>query len=207
MMRGVLHHFISREYRNGPFVLTLTDLHRSNILVDDEWHITSLIDLEWTCSLPIELQCPPHTGCTGGLWMTSNMASLYGRSTASSLKSSIISKSRRGKERCRGDATDIFQAPIMRECWNRWSFWYFQAMNSPKGLLRIFNQHIQHMFCEEHCTKRVFNRVVSPYWAVGAEKIIKQKIKKEDKYKKSTKRKICGVFHRHLIYFLHFSWV
>ncbi|OJJ36408.1 hypothetical protein ASPWEDRAFT_49912 [Aspergillus wentii DTO 134E9] len=60
MMRGTLHHFISRQYRNGPFVLTLSDLHPSNIFVDEEWHIISLIDLEWACSFPIELQTPPY---------------------------------------------------------------------------------------------------------------------------------------------------
>jgi len=66
MMRGVLHHLVSREYRNGPFVLTLTDLHQSNIFVDDKWHITSLIDLEWACS-PLRLSCNAlHTGFPGG---------------------------------------------------------------------------------------------------------------------------------------------
>ena len=59
-MRAVLHHFTRREYRHGPFVSTLTDLHQGNIFVDNQWHITCLIDLEWACSLPIELQCPPH---------------------------------------------------------------------------------------------------------------------------------------------------
>lgn len=60
MMRGLLHQFVSRQYRHGPFVLTLTDLHPSNIFVDDEWHITSLIDLEWACAFPVELQTPPY---------------------------------------------------------------------------------------------------------------------------------------------------
>ncbi len=55
VMRAVLHHFCLRNSRYGPFVFTLTDLHQSNIFVDDDWHITSLIDLEWACSLPIQL--------------------------------------------------------------------------------------------------------------------------------------------------------
>ncbi len=59
MMRATLHHFIHPEYRHGPFVFTLTDLHPSNIYVDKDCHITSLIDLEWACSLPIEFQGPP----------------------------------------------------------------------------------------------------------------------------------------------------
>ncbi|KAJ5477763.1 hypothetical protein N7530_003272 [Penicillium desertorum] len=60
MMRGLLPQFISRQYRDVPFVLTLTDLHASNIFVDENWHITSLIDLEWACCSPIELQTPPY---------------------------------------------------------------------------------------------------------------------------------------------------
>ncbi|KAF2150709.1 hypothetical protein K461DRAFT_314663 [Myriangium duriaei CBS 260.36] len=62
-MRTVLPLFTNRELRDGPFVLTLTDLHQSNIFVDDEWNITKLIDLEWACSRPIEMLCPP-------LWLT-----------------------------------------------------------------------------------------------------------------------------------------
>jgi hypothetical protein len=60
MMRATLRQFLNPRYRHGPFVFTLTDLHPSNIYVDDNGHVTSLIDLEWACSLPIEFQCPPY---------------------------------------------------------------------------------------------------------------------------------------------------
>ncbi|EEP80298.1 predicted protein [Uncinocarpus reesii 1704] len=53
-MRAAFPLFFQRNLRRGPFVLSLTDLHQSNIFVDDNWHITSLIDLEWACSLPNE---------------------------------------------------------------------------------------------------------------------------------------------------------
>lgn len=60
-MRAILPRFISREYRSGPFFLTLTDLHQSNILVDDEWNIISLIDLEWAVPMPVEIGLlPPY---------------------------------------------------------------------------------------------------------------------------------------------------
>jgi hypothetical protein len=46
----------------------LTDLHGPNIFVDQDWHIKHIIDLEWACSLPIEMLGPPYwmTGCTVG---------------------------------------------------------------------------------------------------------------------------------------------
>ncbi|KAI9743717.1 MAG: hypothetical protein M1818_003033 [Claussenomyces sp. TS43310] len=59
LMRAILPSFLDRSLRHGPFVFTLTDLHQSNILVDDDWHIKCLIDLEWACSLPVEMQQPP----------------------------------------------------------------------------------------------------------------------------------------------------
>jgi hypothetical protein len=41
-----LHYYVKRERRNGPFYLQLTDLHASNIFVDENWNIAYLIDLE-----------------------------------------------------------------------------------------------------------------------------------------------------------------
>lgn len=45
----VLHRLINASYRAGPFVLQRTDLHASNIFVDDDWNIACLIDLKWVC--------------------------------------------------------------------------------------------------------------------------------------------------------------
>ena len=57
--RTILPLFVRRDLRSGPFILTLTDIHASNIFVDKEWNIKYLIDLEWACSLPIEMLHPP----------------------------------------------------------------------------------------------------------------------------------------------------
>jgi hypothetical protein len=58
-LRAVGHQYFNRDLRNGPFVLYFTDLHQSNIFVDDNWNITKFIDLERICSLPIEIEGPP----------------------------------------------------------------------------------------------------------------------------------------------------
>lgn len=59
-MRTILPAFIRRDLRRGPFVMSLTDLHPSNIFVDEKWHITCLMDLEWACADPVEMIQPPH---------------------------------------------------------------------------------------------------------------------------------------------------
>lgn len=59
-MRTVSKSFFERAFRRGPFVFSLTDIHQSNIFVNEDWNVTCLVDLEWACSLPIEMIRPFH---------------------------------------------------------------------------------------------------------------------------------------------------
>ena len=77
----------------------------------------------------------------------------------------------------------LFRSALMRKCWETGSFWYFQAVNSPKGMYTIFNQHIQRMFCAEHCRTTLFDGVVAPYWARDTDAVIERKPKEEESYK------------------------
>lgn len=45
-LRAVAHHFLCQERRYGPFVLQFTDLHQSNIFVDEDGNVTAILDLE-----------------------------------------------------------------------------------------------------------------------------------------------------------------
>lgn len=54
-MRAIHPHYLQQGFRKGPFVLSLTDLHQSDIFVDDDWDVRCLIDLEWACSLPADM--------------------------------------------------------------------------------------------------------------------------------------------------------
>ncbi|PLB45671.1 hypothetical protein P170DRAFT_457965 [Aspergillus steynii IBT 23096] len=184
MMRGLLHQFISRQYRNGPFVLTLTDLHPSNIFVDEDWHVTSLIDLEWACFFPIELQTPPY-------WLSGRPIDDIEHGEHLQTFEKIITEFIEifDEQEKRLEGSNAFQVGVMKECWERGSFWYFQAVHSPKGLLRVFNEHIQGRFCEEHCTQRVFDQTVSPYWSAYSESFIQRKDKEETEYKDRLRKR------------------
>lgn len=178
MMRALLGQFVSREYRNGPFGLTLTDLHPSNIFVDEDWNITSLIDLEWACSFPVELQTPPY-------WLSGRPIDDMGHGEHLQTFEKIINEFMDAfeEQELKLPGSSNFQAQIMRACWERGSFWYFQATHSPKGMLRVFNEHIQRRYCEKHCTQRVFDETVSQYWCVDAEGYIQKKVQEEEEYK------------------------
>lgn len=66
LLRVFVHRYISPERRCDPFLLQLTDLHASNIFVDDDWNVACLLDSEWLCALPAEMLSVPYwlTGCS-----------------------------------------------------------------------------------------------------------------------------------------------
>ncbi|KAI1922967.1 hypothetical protein LOZ60_005452 [Ophidiomyces ophidiicola] len=177
MMRGVMHQYLSRQHRNGPFLLTLTDLHASNIFVDEDWHITSLIGLEWACSFPVEMQIPPY-------WITCQAIDSMGSKEQLEEFTAVITEFmdifEKQEKMFRG--ADATQAKIMKNCWENGSYWYFLAVHSPKGLWRVFRDHIQRRFCEEHLTEPLFDHIVAPYWAVGTQELIKKKVADDVEY-------------------------
>lgn len=185
MMRAIISHFVDRNLRHGPFIFTLTDMHQSNIFVDDQWNITSLIDLEWACSLPIELQCPPY-------WLSGQPVDgmppgehfdAFGDMVAEFIKAFELEEALVvGKEQ------PLFQSTLMRKCWEMGSYWYFQAVNSPKGMFTIFDKHIQRMFCANHSNPALFDEVVSSYWARDVGAVIETKLKEEDSYKEQLRK-------------------
>ncbi|PWY72153.1 hypothetical protein BO94DRAFT_569142 [Aspergillus sclerotioniger CBS 115572] len=170
MMRGLLHQFISRQYRHGPFVLTLTDLHPSNIFVDEDWHITSLIDLEWACAFPVELQAPPY-------WLTGRPIDDIERGEDLETFEKVVIEFMEALDEQEkvSQRSNVSHAQIVRSCWDRGSF-------CPKGLLRVFNEHIQSRFSEEHCTQSIFDRTVT-------DSLIEKKLKEEESYKDGLRKR------------------
>jgi hypothetical protein len=57
----------------------------------------------------------------------------------------------------------LYRTNIMRKGWKIGNFWYFQALDSPKGLYNIFRDHIQPTFAPSHNVDLDFPRIVSEY--------------------------------------------
>jgi hypothetical protein len=180
-MRAVLPRFIRQDLRRGPFILTLTDLHQSNIFVDDEWNIKYLIDLEWACSLPIEMQHPPY-------WLTSQTVdglvdeqlTLFDKIYREFLDIFAHEEALLLPDAQEQQAS-LLRARIMKRGWEDGSFFYFLALDSISGLYGLFIQHIQERF-DYHVKYDAFRRMVSPYWRPESEKFIAAKIKQKSEY-------------------------
>jgi hypothetical protein len=182
-MRGLLPYFRDRDLREGPFIFNLTDLHRSNIFVDKTWHIKYIIDLEWACTLPIEMLAPPH-------WITNRaIDELRGEELQTFEKASeefmdIFEEEERSFPSVYGSST--YRADMMRRGLKVGNFWYFHALKSPKGLFNLFAQHIQPIF--QPTRDPQFAPTVSPYWAPDTREVVAKKLDDKDKYEQQIRQ-------------------
>ncbi|KAH9211319.1 hypothetical protein DL95DRAFT_437273 [Leptodontidium sp. 2 PMI_412] len=158
LSRMVAHHYIRQDQRNGPFFLQLNDFHASNIFVDTEWNITSLIDLEWVCALPVEILDVPYwlTGCDIGeeqkeRWDEFNKV----REEFMDILEA---------EACNVRAEhDIPIAQIMRETWESGGVWFWHGITSNNAMSLLFRRHISPRFF------KVVQRKVEEYQNYEAE--------------------------------------
>ncbi|EEP75808.1 predicted protein [Uncinocarpus reesii 1704] len=160
LMRALLHRFTDRHLRDGPFFMQLTDMHNSNILVDQKWNIKHVIDLELACSLPIGCLLPPF-------WLTGQ--------SVDRLKDAEYERFRVEYERF----VDIFEreeqnmktplhyspSACMKTALISGRYWYFNALQTPKGLFNLFRQHLRSRF--DKTPLPVVCEGVSAFWTRG----------------------------------------
>ncbi|RLL93487.1 hypothetical protein CFD26_100822 [Aspergillus turcosus] len=168
LMRTVRPQFFDRGLNHGPFVFCLTDLHASNILVDKDWNIKCLIDLEWATSLPIEFMRTP-------IWLTSQAVDEINTEDYNELRQEFMTIFEE-EERAYPAEYPYRRACIMNNGWDSGTFWYGTALRSPTGLHAIFYDRIQPLYSEKHAKDPNFYLMISHYWGRGAAEFIKSKL-------------------------------
>lgn len=179
-MRALIPKFTHRPLRSGPFTLSLTDLHQSNIFVDDDWHVTRIIDLEWACARPIEMLGPPYWLSGRGLDELAFYLEEY-----AGLHEEFIDLFEEEEMKCH---RSVERSRMLRTCWEDGTFWYAQALDSPSALLALFTDHIQPRFTRlSSTTRREFDHALAPFWDYGAAHFIFTKVREQEHYNRQVR--------------------
>ncbi|PLN83084.1 hypothetical protein BDW42DRAFT_165261 [Aspergillus taichungensis] len=193
IMRALPPQFLDRQFRHGPYMYQFTDMHPSNIFVDSQWHVKCVVDLEWACSLPAETLHLPY-------WLTGRpIDDLTGKnlntfSQAYEELSGVFEEEERLFPPI--ENSYAYRTNLMRKGWRTGTFWYFQALNSPKRLFNLFHQHIHPIFNSSHPVSSELPQVVSNYWAADMEKMIDAKIRDKKEYGKALRQRFaCAAEH------------
>lgn len=176
-MRTVFPLFLRRDLRRGPFVFHLTDLHQSNILVDEDWHITCLIDLEWACSHPVEMIAPPY-------WLSGKRVDEVDPENYDATRKefmNILAAEETRMQDCVANKKAIPKlSDVMNRSWNTGTFWYTLALSSPTGLHNLFYDRIKPIFFKHSVDD--FISIMLFYWAKDGPLLAYRKVSDKEKY-------------------------
>lgn len=172
-MRALLPKFTDRQSRVSSFVMSLTDLHGSNFFVDEDWHITRIIDLEWACARPAQMLGAPY-------WITGRgVDQLYPPYLEDyrEMYDEFV-KALEEEELAGGHSKMV--SHVVRENYGTGRLWYNFALNCPQAVYSIFCFHIQPRFFQG--SPSTFDKMLMPLWDVDAEDLIASKVADQEQY-------------------------
>lgn len=182
LLRTVSHHYIKREWRNGPFLLQLSDFHQSNIIVDDDWNITCLLDLEWLCALPPEALSAPYwlTGCEiNDVVDNEEHQNLTEYNTVrQEFMHAFMEEESRQKLAWPLSA-------IMEEMWQSSGVWFWYCLNSTNAAYYLVGDHLCPRFSTGLSSK--IEGSFSYFWQEDINNNINKKLADFDKYEQNLR--------------------
>ncbi|EAS36823.3 uncharacterized protein CIMG_02177 [Coccidioides immitis RS] len=179
LMRCIRPQFFSGRLNHGPFVFALTDLHPSNILVDKEWNIRSIIDLEWAASIPLEFIGPPS-------WLTRQAIDCIDGDEYDERRKEFMDVFE-NEEKDYSASYNIRRALVMQQSWEKRTFWYTMALRSPTGMHSVFYNRLQTLYEKDHAENTEFFLITSKYWRPQARQFIASRVKDKELYDKELR--------------------
>ncbi|KAI1293136.1 hypothetical protein F5Y03DRAFT_374772 [Xylaria venustula] len=181
LLRVVAHNYIKPEPRNGPFILQHTDLHASNILVDKDWNVTGLIDLEWICALPAEKLAVPYwlTGCAID---DIEGEKLYQFDLVRQEFMHIEKEEQATKVKAKA-SHDINLSEIMHYMWDSKGVWFWYCLSSVNAMHFLLESHL---FPPKTLSLEA-EKIISRFWNRKSEDIVRIKLADKKAYDKKLR--------------------
>lgn len=196
LMRALRQQFFDTKL-NHAFAICLTDLNINNILVDNDWNITHIIDLEWSAVLPLEFIRTPH-------WLTNQAVDEINVDEYSQLREEFMAIFEGEERNLAMDKGNFRCSSILNATWALGTFWYVLALQSLTGLHPLLYERIMphfdktrgrefwkshdlwksHSFWKsaEFWNDTEFYLDVYPYWTKDAKGFIRQKVEDKKTY-------------------------
>lgn len=189
MMRALSARFFEPSLNHGPFYLNLTDLHASNILVDNDWNIKYLIDLEWAIAQPLEFMQPPY-------WLTGETVDEISPDKYSERYKEFVEMLKEQEHKIQ-PFHSVQCSSVIKRAWDTGAFWYILALQSPSGLGKLFYTRIQPQFTMADMDRVLFLLTTYQHWTHDAAGFLKTKVKDKMEYNERLQQ-IFGVEDKEL---------
>ncbi|ATY63678.1 hypothetical protein CCM_07841 [Cordyceps militaris CM01] len=177
--RSIFPQLFRHDLSNGPFMLSLTDLHKSNIFVDKDWRITCIIDLEFACSLPVEFLESPS--CWLDVEMVHEMAP-----DDFAPKHAEFLEHLRHEEKLQNYQDRESLSSIMEQTWKNGTFWFTLALRDPIAFNQIMYDNIlaSYFAITANELSKADYSLAALTWRPNISDIIDRKLRDQEKYQK-----------------------
>ncbi|GAO14034.1 uncharacterized protein UV8b_01878 [Ustilaginoidea virens] len=191
--RAMFPRLFRRDLSKERFVFALTDLHRSNIFVDEDWNVSCIIDLEFSCTWPIEFLQPPY-------WLRGDLVDEVEPATFGPLFKQFVEtlemlereqEQEQKQEQLQNynGGTEECLSSIMRQSWPDGPFWVTMALKDAVAFTAIFYDRILPIcfsFSSEDF-KRANYEFFGKLWNRGVSAIIETKLQHREVYLQSLR--------------------
>ncbi|OAA55061.1 hypothetical protein SPI_08565 [Niveomyces insectorum RCEF 264] len=172
LFRSIMHRFINKDLRNGPFALYMGDSNAANMFVDEDWNVTAIYDLEWLISGPIDLPRFP----SWLTWDSIDHVSDTGYAAYNKMREMFM-EAFKAEERLADTAALEAAAgrtlsSIMEESWLSKQTWIFKSLLSVNGLYHVTQNQFAPMFYPDE----IPYEDLSYLWAEGTRDITAKKV-------------------------------
>ncbi len=182
LLRALSHNYIWRESRNGPFMLQLTDFHASNIFVDREWNIKCLIDLEWMCSLPVEMLTVPY-------WLTGRgvdqLRDEY-LDEFDKVRKEFMHIFEEEEQKIMVKEHSISLASVMRHMWESEGVWFWYCVGSVNAMYSLLENHLCPKFSGGLSLEA--EGIISQFWCENSGDVVAKKLAEKERYDRELQR-------------------
>nr|KMM64667.1 hypothetical protein CPAG_01019 [Coccidioides posadasii RMSCC 3488] len=149
-------------------------LSARNILVDDDWNIKYLIDLEWAIAQPVEFMQPPY-------WLTGETVDEISPDKYSERHKEFTEMFKEQEHKIH-PSHSIQCSSVIKRAWETGAFWYILALLSPSSLGKLFYTRIQPQFTMADMDRVPFLMTTYQHWTRDAAGFLKTKVKDKMEY-------------------------
>ncbi|KAM4065851.1 aminoglycoside phosphotransferase [Hirsutella rhossiliensis] len=148
----------------------------SNIFVDDNWEVTALIDMEWMCTLPVEMLSVPYwlTNCSIDD-ITDDNYGVFEETRRTFL--AIMDEESKSIPMEHG----LELTRTMRRGWDSKGVWFWSCLKSVNAWLFLFEDHIAPRFSAERGFITELKKV-SMFWRDEVDQVVKTKVDEEEQF-------------------------
>ena len=183
MLRLLKSQFVD-SHSEGPFVLQLTDLHSSNIFVDDDWNIIAIIDLEFMCALPPSMINVPY-------WLTvDNIDDIAENMDVYNKMHKTFLGVLQSEEQNANLQSYIQLASAIQESWTSYSSWFYRSLTSINGMAYCLEDHLYEKFNFNISREEEdqWMKLMSAFWPSDSKKFVERKLREKAKYNEDVAR-------------------